>query len=180
MSPGAPPTAPEEQSTLSGLTETVSTTTLWARRGALFVLSAVVVAALCGYLGLRTQKVSASANGYDLSVTYPGIARAGLDVVWTISVHRDGGLGDKVVLRVTGDYADILESQDLTPEPDSETSDGEYDYLTFTAPSGDTLLVDFDAYVQPASQQGRRANVAVLGADRRPLVQVDYRTRLVP
>jgi hypothetical protein len=39
--------------------------------------------------------------------------------------------------------------------------------------------VDFDAYIQPASQRGSRGSVAVLESGV-PVVSVDYRTWLLP
>ncbi len=57
---------------------------------------------------------------------------------------------------------DIYETQGFHPEPDSETADGEYLYLQFAPPPGDTLVVDFDAYIQPTSQLGRRTTVKVI------------------
>ena len=65
------------------------------------------------------------------------------------------------------------------PNPSDETRDGRTLYLTFTAPPGDTFVVDFDAYIQPASQRGRAATVALVEATT-PVVAVRYRTRLLP
>ena len=90
-----------------------------------------------------------------------------------------GGFGKQLTLAVTGDYFDIFETQGFHPNPTDETRDGHDLYLTFTAPPGDTFVVDFDAYIQPASQQGRSATVALVKGTT-PLVWVSYRTRLLP
>ncbi len=42
------------------------------------------------------------------------------------------------------------------------TGDADTLYLTFDTPPGDTFTVSCDAYIRPASQQGRDATVAVL------------------
>ncbi|MBA2313069.1 MAG: hypothetical protein H0V97_09765 [Actinobacteria bacterium] len=48
------------------------------RRVVLSVLALFVLAGAAGLLGVRSRTVSASANGYDLSVTYATMTRSGL------------------------------------------------------------------------------------------------------
>lgn len=174
------PSAAAPASTLRGFSSGLERSTVWLRRGAVAVLTLVLIAALLGYLGLRTQTANGSGHGYRLSVQYPAVARAGLDIVWNVEVQHPGGFGKQITLRLTSDYADILEQQGLSPQPSDETQDGQWDYLTFSAPPGDTFDFGVDAYIQPASQQGRSAEIAVVDAQRRPLVSVSYRTRLLP
>jgi hypothetical protein len=152
---------------------------LWLRRAMLTAMALVVAAGLLSLLGVRTSSTSASGNGYDLTVHYPSVARAGLDTPWQVTVTRSGGFGKQVTLAVTGDYFDIFETQGFHPEPAEETRDDRTLYLTFTAPPGDTFVVDFDTYIQPSSQQGRSATVAVLNGGR-PMVSVGLDTRLMP
>jgi hypothetical protein len=154
-------------------------TALWARRAVLSVLALVVVADLLGLLGVHTSTATASRGGYSMSLRYPGVARAGLDIGWQVTVNHPGGFGKELTLGVTGDYFDIFETQGFHPEPSAETRDGHTLYLTFDAPPGDTFVVYYDAYIQPASQQGKSARVAVIDHGR-PAVWIDYRTRLVP
>jgi hypothetical protein len=154
-------------------------TALWARRVVLSVLALVVVADLLGLLGVHTSTATASRGGYYMSLRYPGVARAGLDIEWQVTVNHPGGFGKELTLGVTGDYFDIFETQGFHPEPSAETRDGHTLYLTFDAPPGDTFVVYYDAYIQPASQQGKSARVAVIDHGR-PAVWIDYRTRLVP
>jgi hypothetical protein len=152
--------------------------TLWLRRGSVLVLVGILVAVVMGAFGLHSGNARASADGYRLDVTYPAVARAGLDIVWTVQVEHVGGFGKQITLRVKNDYGTMFEHQNYTPRPTSETHEGRYDYLTFAAPSGDMFVFWVDADVLPASQKGRRAQLAVVDADHRPLVAVDYRTRL--
>jgi hypothetical protein len=142
-------------------------------------MALVVVADLLSLLGVRTSAVSAHGKGYDLSVRYPSVARAGLDTPWQVTVTHPGGFGKDLTLAISGDYFNIFETQGFHPEPADETRDAHTLYLTFTAPPGDTLVVDFDAYIQPSSQRGRSARVSVMEGDT-PVVSVDIDTRLLP
>lgn len=149
------------------------------RRAATALLLVVVLAGAAGLLGVRTSTTSATAGGYTVSVEYAWIARAGLDVPWTVTVEHPGGFDGPVTLAVTADYFAIYEEQGLDPEPASQTADADHVYWTFDPPPGDVLTVDFDAYVQPSSQWGASGEVAVLD-DGAPAVGVGFRTALVP
>jgi hypothetical protein len=151
----------------------------WVRRVVLAAMALVVAAGLTGLLGVHTSEASARHDGYTLTLHYPGVARAGLDTTWRVEVTHPGGFDKELTLAVTGDYFDIFETQGFHPNPSDETRDGHTLYLTFTAPPGDTFVVDFDAYIQPASQQGRSATVALVEGTT-PLVAVRYRTRILP
>jgi hypothetical protein len=153
----------------------------WVRRGALTLLALAVAAGLTSYLGVHTGTVSSAGSEWDLTLRYPQVARPGLDVAWQATVRHPGGLGNQVTLAVSGDYFNIYETQGFHPEPSEETRDGRVLYLTFTAPPGNTFVVDFDAYIQPASQAGRSATLAVVDPQTlTPLTSVDFRTRLLP
>jgi hypothetical protein len=153
----------------------------WGRRAILTLLLVAVLAALAGLLGVHTSTASATGGGWQLSLRYPRVARAGLDVTWQAAVTHPGGLGKTVTLAVTGDYLNIFETQGFHPEPAEETRDATTLYLTFTAPPGDTFVVDFDTYVQPASQAGSAATVAVVDhATLSPLASVHVSTTLAP
>jgi hypothetical protein len=173
-------------STLQGLEDRLHDGTqqraFWIRRLAAVALTVVVAGAVLGLLGVRTGEVSASASGYDLSVRYPAIARGGLDTPWEVTVHRDQGFEKEITIAVTGTYLDLFETQGFHPEPADSTRDATTLYLTFTAPESNTFVVAYDAYVQPASQSGQPATVAVVSSPGSydPLVEVEYRTRLLP
>lgn len=150
-----------------------------ARRLVLGLLLVVVLLAAAGMLGVRTSSVSASRDGYTMTVTYAWVARAGLDVPWRVTVEHAGGFDEDVVIAVSARYFDIFETQGFHPNPDMETGDGELVYLTFTAPTGSTFSADFDAYIQPSSQLSESADVVLMLEDR-PLLSVSYTTWLVP
>lgn len=149
------------------------------RRAATGLLLVVVLAGAAGLLGVRTSTTSATGGGYTVSVEYAWVARAGLDVPWTVTVERPGGFSGPVTLAVTREYFAIYEEQGLDPEPATQTADAEHLYWTFDPPPGDVLTVDFDAYVQPSSQWGASGEVAVLDGGA-PAVVVGFATGLVP
>jgi hypothetical protein len=140
----------------------------------------IVTAGAAGLFGVRTTTNTATGGGYEVSVEYAWIARAGLDVPWTVTVHRAGGFTGPISLAVTGDYFDIYESQGLDPEPAAQSADAEFLYWTFDPPpAGEDFTIDFDAYIQPASQWGASGEVRLL-EDATPVVTVPFTTALVP
>ncbi|WP_214401824.1 hypothetical protein [Pseudonocardia lacus] len=149
------------------------------RTASIVLLLVIVLAGALGLFGVRSTTTTATAGGYTLSVEHAWIARAGLDVPWSVELRREGGFSGPVTLAVTGDYFDIYEEQGLDPEPASQTADAEDVYWTFDPPPGDTLGVDFDAYIQPAAQWGASGTVAVV-EDGQRVVSVDFTTALVP
>ncbi len=166
--------------TIDGLeTRAQGTVAIWSRRGFLALLVAFVLAGLAGLLGVRTATTSAREAGWSLSLRHASVARAGLDVPWEVTVTHEGGFGKEVTLAVTGDYFDIFETQGFTPDPSEATRDGDTLYLTFTAPPGDTFVVAYDAYIQPASQVGRDGTVSVLDHGE-SVASVDFDTTLLP
>ena len=169
------------ESTLTGFeTPSQERAGAWGRRAVLTLLLAIVVAGASGLLGVWTSIDNDVGGGYALSVEHASIARAGLDVPWEVTVTREGGFDKTITLAVTGDYFDIYETQGFTPEPSAMVRDAETLFLTFDAPEGDTFTVDYDAYIQPASQRGERATVAVVDADMEPIASVDIDTLLLP
>jgi hypothetical protein len=149
------------------------------RRVGLAVLTLFVLAGLLGAFGVRTRAAAASAEGYELTVEYPGVARAGLDTLWRVTVHHPGGFDGPITITTTAGYFDIFETQGFFPGPSEETVDGDRYVQTFTEPPGDTFVLTFDAYVQPAAQRGRSATTALVVGGRE-IASVRYRTRLVP
>jgi hypothetical protein len=87
-------------------------------------------------------------------------------VPWDLTVRKPGGFTEPVVIVVDSDYFDIFETQGFFPEADSETRDGDTLYLSFVPPPGDRFVLTYDAYVQPSSQIGRDAEIAVLDEGR--------------
>lgn len=168
-------------STLEGVsTEKKERRATWGRRGFLGLMLVFVLLGVFGLLGMQEDTVSASSGGYQLELRYAGIARAGQDVPWELTVTHEGGFDGPITIEVTSAYFDMFESQGITPEPSKETAGDTWDRMTFDPPPGDTLVVGLDIYVQPASQQGRSGSARVLDAAGNPAASVDFRTRLLP
>ena len=145
-------------------------------------MTAFVGLGASGWLGLHTQRRTSSADGWSLQLDYPRVARAGLDITWRATVRSDEGFpaASPVVLAVTGSFFDVFETQGFYPEPDGETRDGRWRYLEFvTAEGSDTLVVDFDTYVQPSAQLGRDAEVRLV-VDDVQRAAVRWTTTLLP
>jgi hypothetical protein len=173
---------PTEDSTLRDVRREHPARVLRPRHVVVTLLALLVVAGAAGAFGVRSATASAASGAYRLEVTYPRIARSGLDIPWHVRLVRAGGFDPKlpITLAVTADYFDIFEAQAFYPEPDTQTRDDRMLYLEFTAPpAGDVFELDFDTYVQPSSQVGRDAELWVLDGGRRT-VGVTYSTWLVP
>jgi hypothetical protein len=166
-------------STLSDVRDAAGPRIAVARTAVVAILLVIVLAGLAGLLGVRSTTRTASSGPWTVSVTYAWVARAGLDVPWTVTVRRAGGFPGPVTLAVTSDYFDIFESQGLDPEPATETADDTNLYWTFDPPPGETLSVDFDAYIQPSSQLGESGEVSVVDAGA-PAATVSFSTFLLP
>lgn len=150
-----------------------------ARRVTVGVLTVVVLLGLVGVFGMRSATVSSSSGGYDLSVKYGRISRAGLDTPWTVTVHHAGGFDGNITLATTTDYFEMFETQGLTPQPEGETTGAGFTYQDFATPPGDTLRVVFDGYIQPSSQHGYRG-ITRLIIGGQLITSVSYRTHLAP
>jgi len=150
------------------------------RRVALSVFAVIVAVGATGWLGVHAETKNASSLGYQMTLTYPRVARAGLDIPWNLRLTHPGGLKDDITVAISADYFDIFEFQGFHPEPSDETSDADFVYLTFSPPSkGDTFTLSWDTYVQPSSQMGRNATVKVI-VDDVTVASTNYSTVLLP
>jgi hypothetical protein len=171
------PTAPE---TAHGLADTSQPWSLWLRRTTLVGLAVFVLASVFTLFGVHTGVAAAEGGGYRLTVEHPRLARAGLDVVWEVTVQRASPLDRELELAVSASYFDLFETQAFHPEPTESSRDADTLYLTFaTTPGSDTFVVAYDAYIQPAAQRGRDGQVAVV-VDGAPVVSADFSTSLMP
>jgi hypothetical protein len=151
------------------------------RRVALGVLLVIVLVASTGWLGVHSETARASGDGYRMSLTYPRVARSGLDIPWKLTLRHAGGFTGDITVAITADYFDIFEFQGMHPEPSDETATERFVYLTFAPPpaGAEVFTVALDTYVQPASQIGRDAVTAVIIGGHK-VAQVSYKTWLVP
>jgi hypothetical protein len=131
------------------------------RRIGILVLLAIVILGAAGLFGVRSATVSVSQNGYTVTVTYPRIARSGLDVPFRVHVRHPGGFASDLSVAITSDYFEMFETQGFFPTPDSESNDGRFITLTFKKPPGTDFQVGYDTYIQPAAQIGKSAVVRI-------------------
>jgi hypothetical protein len=78
------------------------------------------------------------------------------------------------------DYFNLFDFNNLYPTPDSTVNQGGLVVMTFPQPTGDTLDVLLDARTQAGLRAGKRTTTAILDQQGRPLVQVRYRTLVLP
>jgi hypothetical protein len=63
------------------------------------------------------------------------VARPGLDIPWRLTLHAPpSGFPKQLTIAVSNRWWDIIEYQDLHPEPSDESATPKFVYLTFTPP----------------------------------------------
>jgi hypothetical protein len=149
------------------------------RRIGIGLLTAVVLAGAVGLFGIRTRTVTASGGGYDLTLQYPATDRADQPIHWVLTVHRVGGFAGPVDIGITQSYLDLLDMNDVEPQPSSAKTQGPFVVWTFDEPSGDVLRVSIDAQIQLNGHFGAPATVALLEGGR-SVAELTYRTWVAP
>ena len=154
----------------------VATTVLTAMVG---LAAADALGLMRGY-GVDTDHAVATGGGYELDVRFGRVTRPALATPFDIEVVRKGGFDGPVTIAVDSRYLALWDENGLDPSPASETADDTWVYWEFDPPPGDTLLVSFDARIEPAAQQGKTGRVAILDDDDRPVVAVSFTTTILP
>jgi hypothetical protein len=149
------------------------------RRIALGVLTAFVLLGAIGVFGVRTNSVSNAAAGYRLTVTYPAADRAQMPIRLTAVVDHDGGFSDPVQIGLTAEYMNLLDFNDIEPQPSASHNAGDLVIWTFDPPAGETLRVTLDAIVEANARFGGPAELVVLSGGV-PVVNVSFRTWVAP
>jgi hypothetical protein len=155
---------------------------IWVRRAFLSLLAIIVVAGVFEFFGVRSRTVTArSADGSaELSVRYAEVARAGLDVPFEVTVHREGGFDGDVVLSLSNDYLALFDRNAMDPEPSAATSTHDATIWTFDAPPGDTFTLSFDMQVQSSRHWGRSGELDLLDASGATEARATFKTWLAP
>ena len=130
--------------------------------------------------GVNTDRVAATSGGFDLEVRYSTTSRPGLATPFEITVRRAGGFEEPIVLAVDSAYMSIWDENGLDPEPAASTSTATSLIWEFDPPPGETLMISFDARIEPAAQRGKPGRVAVLGGDGSEVVAVEFSTSVLP
>jgi hypothetical protein len=149
------------------------------RRVGIGVLALFLGLGAINVFGVRSDRVSASGGGFDLTVTYAAMSRPGLATPWEVEVRNQGGFDGPVTIATTGEYLDMFDENGLDPDPSSSTATADLVIWEFEPPDGETLTVSFDARLEPAVQVGRTGETSVL-VDGKSVVRVGYTTRVMP
>lgn len=145
------------------------------------VLTLFLLGGMLRAYGVLTRTATARGAGYELEVRYGRITRAGLATPLDITVRSvDGGFDGPVRVAVSSDYLDLFDENGLDPQPAAATADDRIVVWEFDPPSGAVLRISLDARIEPAVQWGTGGTVAVLSADDRPVVRVDFHTWVLP
>ena len=145
------------------------------------LLAAVDSLGSTAILGVDSRTIDAEgADGLELSVTYGVVSRPALATPFDIEVSQPGGFDGPVRIAVDQEYLRMWDENGLVPGPSAETVMGPWVVWEFDPPVGTTLLVSYDARIEPAAQEGRSGAVAVLGEDDETLARVDFTTRVWP
>jgi hypothetical protein len=153
----------------------------WRRGGgiAAVLFAAVVVVAAFNLLGVKTSTATSRlSDGTTVEVRYGLITRPGLATPWTVTVHRPGGFDAPITIRTDSSYLAMFDENGLDPDPASATSDRDDVIWEFDPPPGDTLVVTFDARIEPGVQWGEDGRTVVDLGDVQG--EVAYHTWVLP
>ena len=167
------PTAPEEPDLLH------SRRARAVRRLFMTLLFVVLGLGLSGVLGVRTDTTTAQGGGYELTVTYGRVTRAGLATPWSLEIRHPGGFDGPVTVSTSTKYLDMFDENGFEPQPSRTTADAETVFWEFEPPEGDTLGVSLDARLEPGVHWGREGETSVL-VDGEPVVTARYKTWVLP
>lgn len=136
------------------------------------VIVVIVLGALLGVAGLRTSSASGTNGAIDVVVTYAEVTRPGISTPFRIEVTSTTGepLPAQLTIEIGDDYLSMFDENGVDPAPDFEYFDGEALAWTYEVDDETTLVVDFDARLQPNIHRGRDASVTVSGPDSEPVV----------
>ena len=152
----------------------------WRRLGLLLLAGLLVLGAL-NFFGGRTAKTSASANGYQLEVSYPRTGRPGIGAPIQIQVQKQGGFQGPVTVSMSSDYLDVLDVRNLVPDPQQSTSSDKAVTWQFNQPPGDTLGISISAEFDPDEHAGvHHGAVTVIDNNGKPAVATHFTTWEAP
>ena len=146
-------------------------------------LTAFLVVGMLGGYGVRHREVTAVGGGYELTVRFATVTRPGLASVWSAEVRRTDGaaLDGPVTIATDAAYFELFDENGLDPDPSSATTDGERLIWEVEPAEGATSVVlDFDARIEPAVQLTRKKGETSVLVDDEPVVAVTYHTNVLP
>jgi hypothetical protein len=162
------------------------------RRRVLYVTFNVIVTLIVGLAvfealvgssvyGVDTTTTSDARGGTHLEVRHPTVTRGQLASPLEVSVVREGGFDEPIVLTLTADYLSLFLTQGPDPVPSSETATAEDLILTFEPPPGDTFVVGWNLQAKAVGTfTTANAHIAVVDSADHPVVSVDFDTKVRP
>jgi hypothetical protein len=149
------------------------------RQAMVGLLAVFVFFGLLGLFGSKTREVVAASGGYRLKAVYPAVTRPGLPIRWIYEVEHAGGFSGDITIATTDRYMNLLDISSLEPQPSSETAGEGVILWTFDPPPGDDFIVSIDAATESGVHELPQV-IAQLIVDHRPIVQVGFKTVVVP
>ena len=151
------------------------------RRIGLTVLSLFVLAGAVGLLGTHTSTTTVRGEGYEMTVTYPRIARPGHAVKVQVAIRKEGGFGQEPVqLRYRTEWLEMFDENAFTPAPNAETAGPGYTEDEFLPPRGEVFVMTVDTRVEPARQRGESGFFSIVDEDGTALLTAEVDTWIWP
>lgn len=149
------------------------------RQAMVGLLAVFVFFGLLGLFGSKTKEVAAASGGYRLKVVYPAVTRPGLPIRWIYEVEHAGGFSGEITIATTERYLNLL---DISPWrrslPRRPPGEGSSSGRSIRRLGGD-FIVSIDAATESGVHKLPQAMAQVM-VDHRPVVQVRFKTVLVP
>lgn len=149
------------------------------RRLFMTVLGAFLALGLTGFLGVKSRTTTVTGGGYELTVTYGQVSRAGLATPWSFEVRRPGGFDGPIRVATNTSFLDMFDENGFDPDPSSTTATPDEVIWEFEPPDGDTLGVSLDARIEPGVHWAREGETSVL-VEGRKVVTARYKTWVMP
>jgi hypothetical protein len=131
--------------------------------------------------GVDTATTRATAADTQLEVRHPTVTRGQLAVSLEVTVTRQTGFAEPIMISITADYLSLFVTQGPNPDPSSETANAEDLILTFEPPLGDTFVVEWNLQAKAVgSFTTANAHVAVVDSAQQPTVAVEFATKVRP
>lgn len=143
------------------------------------LLFAFLVIGMTGRLGVRSRTMTVQGGGYELSVTYGQVSRAGLATPWSLQIRHPGGFDGPITVSAGSKYLDLFDENGFEPEPSKTTATPDEVIWEFDPPDGDTLGISLDGRIEPGVQWGREGRTSVL-VDGESVVTARYKTWIMP
>lgn len=126
---------------------------LWARRTGVLLLVALVVAGLLGVLGPAARQTGAAGPSGSVELRYPSVTRPGLDSEVTITLEP-AQAADTYRLAVSASMMSTLGIEQISPEPEMQTSNGSQLILEFAGSPAGEVVITFSGRVPTQQAPG--------------------------